>query len=82
MDTSNLLTGCELHLHILGAYYAEDIFELGRDHYCDINWDQWDFVDAYEAAGGQYSPQGDSNLQFISSVNIVRLRVNKYTLRP
>ncbi|MEM7129438.1 MAG: adenosine deaminase [Chloroflexota bacterium] len=50
MNNANLLTGCELHLHVLGAFYAEDIFELGKDHYQSIDWDQWGFVDAYEGA--------------------------------
>ncbi len=52
MRYSNLLNGCDLHLHILGAYYAEDVLELGKDHFQNINWDEWGYVDAYEAAFG------------------------------
>ena len=28
-----VLHGCELHLHILGAYHAEDVLILGKDHF-------------------------------------------------
>ena len=52
MNNANLLKGCELHLHILGAFYATDILELGKDHYQIIDWEQWDFADAYEGAFG------------------------------
>ena len=52
MPALNQLRGCELHLHILGAYHAEDVLELGKDHYQEINWKEWNFVDDYDAAFG------------------------------
>ncbi len=33
-----VLRGCELHMHILGAFYPEDVLTLGRDRYCDVDW--------------------------------------------
>ncbi len=43
---------CELHLHILGTYYAEDVLKLGKNHYRKINWDEWGYVNDYESAFG------------------------------
>lgn len=51
---NNLLQGCELHLHILGAFHAEDVLALGKDHYRSINWDEWGYIDEYQAAYGIY----------------------------
>ncbi len=40
-----VLRGCELHMHILGAFYSEDVLALGRDRYRDVDWR--DFRDQY-----------------------------------
>lgn len=52
MANRSLIRGCELHLHILGAYHAEDLLELGRDCYKEVNWDEFDYINAYRRAYG------------------------------
>ena len=46
------LRGCDLHLHILGAFYSEDVLALGRDRYREVNWDEWGYLDDYQKAFG------------------------------
>ena len=41
---------CELHVHPGGCLTAEDLIELGKDFYEDIDWTL--FIDAYEKAYG------------------------------
>ena len=48
MPDLGILKGCELHVHIGGCLYAEDILELGREVYHEVDWDL--FVDTYELA--------------------------------
>ena len=48
MPDLGILKGCELHVHIGGCLYAEDILELGREVYREVDWDL--FVDTYELA--------------------------------
>ena len=50
MTDLNTLKGCELHVHLGGCIYAEDLLELGRDVYKDVDWGL--FVNAYEQAYG------------------------------
>ncbi len=52
-----VLHGCELHLHILGAYHAEDVLALGRDHYNDVDWNASSYLDDYQRAYGQRPPE-------------------------
>ena len=44
------LRGCELHLHVLGAFYADDVLALGRDRYRAIDWQS--FREQYRAQFG------------------------------
>ena len=48
-----VLHGCELHLHILGAYHADDVLALGRNHYKDVDWNVWNYLDEYEVEYGR-----------------------------
>ena len=41
-----------MHLHILGAYHAEDLLELGRDCYKEVNWNEFDFINTYRDTYG------------------------------
>lgn len=41
----HVMRGCELHMHILGAFCPEDVLALGRDRYRDVDWR--DFRDQY-----------------------------------
>ena len=41
---------CELHVHTGGCFYAEDLLEMGREVYRDIDWTL--FTDGYEEAYG------------------------------
>lgn len=45
--SDRLLRGCELHMHILGAFYADDVLALGRDRYRTVDWRP--FRDHYRA---------------------------------
>ena len=45
-----LLKGCELHVHIGGCFYVDDLLSLGRDIYRDVDWSP--FQDAFEEAYG------------------------------
>ena len=52
LHKTNFLTNCELHMHILGAYYAEDVLELGRDVYQQGDWEAYNYEATYEALFG------------------------------
>ncbi|GCE31178.1 adenosine deaminase [Dictyobacter alpinus] len=52
MHNSNILTSCELHMHILGAYYAKDVLALGKDVYQQGAWDEYHYEDTYQALFG------------------------------
>jgi hypothetical protein len=41
---------CELHVHVGGCLYAEDLLELGRQIYTEVDWSL--FVNSYERAFG------------------------------
>ncbi len=41
------LITADLHLHILGAYTTKDFFDLGRDLYRDVDWNEEGFLDDY-----------------------------------
>ncbi|HSH00872.1 MAG TPA: hypothetical protein VLL52_00040, partial [Anaerolineae bacterium] len=51
MDDLSLLTGCELHVHLSGCLYPEDIWELGKDVYRDVDWTM--FEDLHVEAFGE-----------------------------
>jgi hypothetical protein len=40
------LAGCELHVHLGGCLFPEDLIFLGREHYEVVDWTL--FVDYYE----------------------------------
>ena len=42
---------CELHVHIGGCFYAEDLIRFGRDVYREVDWSG--FCDRYEQAYGE-----------------------------
>ena len=50
MTDLNILKGCELHVHLGGCLFAEDLLELGQDIYEEVDWSL--FVDSYEQAFG------------------------------
>ena len=50
MKALQLPRGCELHVHVGGCLYAEDLLELGRDVYTEVDWSL--FVRSYEEAFG------------------------------
>jgi hypothetical protein len=35
---TTLLRGCDLHLHILGAFHADDMLRLGKPCYREVDW--------------------------------------------
>ncbi len=38
----------DLHIHLWGAYYPEDLFAMARDYYREIDWNRFDFLQRYE----------------------------------
>lgn len=49
MDT-DLQKGCELHVHIGGCLYVDDILAMGRDIYKEVDWSL--YIETYEQAYG------------------------------
>ncbi|WDV48051.1 hypothetical protein PV797_10225 [Clostridiaceae bacterium M8S5] len=47
-----LLKKTELHVHVLQCLYTEDLFELAKNHYTEINWNRFDFLNKYESIFG------------------------------
>ncbi len=52
MNELYLLKGCELHMHVVGAFYADDALALGRAVYRDVNWHTNRFLETYQALFG------------------------------
>lgn len=52
MHNLTQLSGCELHMHVLGSYYAEDVLELGKDVYQQGAWNEYGYEDQYQAIFG------------------------------
>ena len=46
--TKNFLKETELHVHLLQCLYPEDIFNLAKDNYKEINWNRFGFLERYE----------------------------------
>lgn len=46
----DLLKGCELHIHTGGGLYAEDLLELGKEFYREIDWEL--FIKGFENTFG------------------------------
>lgn len=42
----------DLHVHLLQSLMVEDLFELAKDVYNDINWNRFGFLDRYESYFG------------------------------
>ena len=42
---------CELHIHLGGSLFANDLLDLGRDHYEKIDWSL--YTDSFEKAYGK-----------------------------
>ncbi len=51
MSDLNILKGCELHVHLGGCLYAEDLLELGKDIYEEVDWSL--YVDSCARAFGK-----------------------------
>lgn len=52
MTRSQILQGCELHIHMLGAFYVDDVLALGRDVYHAVDWHANRFLESYQEAFG------------------------------
>ncbi len=50
MSHLDLLKGCELHIHSGGCLYADDLLELGKDVYHEIDWGF--FIQGFEEVFG------------------------------
>jgi adenosine deaminase len=50
MTTLHAAKTCELHIHLGGSVFADDLLELARDHYQQIDWSL--FVNSFEQAYG------------------------------
>ncbi len=49
---TTLLRGCDLHLHILGAFHATDVLHLGKPYYREADWSAYitDYQNLYGTA--------------------------------
>lgn len=48
----DILKKSDLHVHITGCYFPEDLLELAKDCYRDINWNRFGFQYRYERIFG------------------------------
>ncbi|MAT96945.1 MAG: hypothetical protein CL608_07375 [Anaerolineaceae bacterium] len=46
MET-RLLSGCDLHVHLAGSFYAEDLLAIGAPIFREVDWTDRDFLDGY-----------------------------------
>lgn len=46
------LKKCDLHVHVQQSLYPEDLFLLAKDHYKEINWNRFGFLDRYKEVFG------------------------------
>lgn len=46
MET-RLLSGCDLHVHLAGSFYAEDLLAIGAPIFRDVDWTARDFLNGY-----------------------------------
>ncbi len=42
----------DLHVHTVGCYHPEALFEMARDCYREINWNRFGFLESYEQIFG------------------------------
>lgn len=54
---TTLLRGCELHLHILGAFHAADVLRLGKSYYREVDWSVY-ITDYQNLYGTDPNPTG------------------------
>ncbi|MBK8902178.1 MAG: hypothetical protein IPM53_13415 [Anaerolineaceae bacterium] len=45
-----LLSGCDLHLHLAGSFYAEDLLAIGAPIFREVDWSSRDFLSGYNAS--------------------------------
>ncbi len=49
---NNTLKTTDLHVHLLQSLYPEDIFEMAKECYKEINWNRFGFLDRFEKIYG------------------------------
>ena len=52
MSELDWMKGCELHIHIVGAFYPDDALALGRTVYREVDWHANRFLETYQALFG------------------------------
>lgn len=45
-----LLSGCDLHVHLAGSFYAEDLLAIGAPIFREVDWTERDFLDGYNSS--------------------------------
>ena len=45
-----MLSGCDLHVHLAGSFYAEDLLAIGAPVFRKVDWAARDFVSGYNKA--------------------------------
>ncbi|WP_420631177.1 hypothetical protein [Candidatus Leptofilum sp.] len=48
--TPNSLTDCDLHVHLAGSFYADDLLAIGAPIFREVDWNARGFLDGYNAA--------------------------------
>ena len=46
----NLIAGCDLHVHLAGSFYTEDLLAIGAPIFREVDWTARDFLDGYNNA--------------------------------
>ncbi|HLG76747.1 MAG TPA: hypothetical protein VKX46_10035 [Ktedonobacteraceae bacterium] len=79
----DLLKKSDLHVHLTGCYFPEDLFEMAKGCYREINWNRWGFLDRYEQIFGVRLNPIDLFGRAIATGDLAELRaVSTYTYTP
>ena len=46
----NNIAGCDLHVHLAGSFYAEDLLAIGAPIFREIDWHSRDFLNGYNSS--------------------------------
>ena len=47
---TDLLTGCDLHVHLAGSFYTEDLLAIGAPIFREVDWTERDFLNGYNSS--------------------------------
>ncbi len=47
---NHLLSSCDLHVHLAGSFYAEDLLAIGAPIFREVDWTKRDFLNGYNTS--------------------------------